>query len=438
MAQRLWEIIAGFWNVVADMAPYLLLGFAVAGLLAVLVRPETVEKHLGGGGFWPVIKAAIFGVPLPLCSCGVIPVAASLRRHGASRGATTAFLISTPQTGVDSIAVTYSLLGPVFAVFRPIAALISGLVGGLAVAVLEPRQKSAASAVHGAECADECCVAAPNRGKIYRAFHYGFVALPQDIGKALLIGLVIAALITALVPKDFFAEYLGKGVGAVLVMMLAGIPFYVCATGSVPLALALIAKGITPGAALAFLITGPATNAATIAMVWKVMGRRTAIIYVIVIALTAFGSGLLLDGLFNLYFPRYAPSAVHVHAHHGTDWIFYLKSLAGAALLGILAFALFGKAAGHKHGDEPHGGKTHEETGGSVEKLTLAVSGMTCTHCANAVERAIRETGGVASAGVDLKTGAATVTGRDLDVDAMKRAIEELGYKVVAVERQNP
>ena len=129
--------VAASWAVFGAMAPYLLLGFVVAGLLSVVISPEFVERHLGGRGIWPVIKASAFGVPLPLCSCGVIPVAASLRRHGASKGATTAFLISTPQTGVDSIMVTFSLLGPVYAVFRPVVALISGVFGGAVVTASE-------------------------------------------------------------------------------------------------------------------------------------------------------------------------------------------------------------------------------------------------------------------------------------------------------------
>ena len=150
-----WKIAAAFWGTLSEMAPYLLFGFLVAGLLSVFVRPALVERHLGARGVLSVLKAAILGVPLPLCSCGVIPVAASLRRHGASRGATASFLISTPQTGVDSILVTYSLLGPVFAVLRPLAALLTGLVGGATVDVLAP--DGAADDVPTTPCRAECC-----------------------------------------------------------------------------------------------------------------------------------------------------------------------------------------------------------------------------------------------------------------------------------------
>ena len=164
-----------FWAVLSAMAPYLLLGFLVAGLLSVLISPETVERHLGGGGLWSVIKASAFGVPLPLCSCGVIPVTASLRKHGASRGAATAFLISTPQTGVDSIMVTYSLLGPIFALFRPLAALITGVVGGTIVTASAGNGNGEADAPP--ECTDSCCADDAPRNWLVRALDYGFVTV---------------------------------------------------------------------------------------------------------------------------------------------------------------------------------------------------------------------------------------------------------------------
>ena len=163
MPEWLTNIPADFWLVLGQMAPYLLFGFLVAGVLSVLVRPEFVERHLGGRGIWAVLKASAFGVPLPLCSCGVIPVAASIRRHGASKGATTAFLISTPQTGVDSILATFGLLGPVFAVYRPLAALVSGLLGG---AVVSAAENGAEAPGPSEKCQDACCAPGAKRGKI--------------------------------------------------------------------------------------------------------------------------------------------------------------------------------------------------------------------------------------------------------------------------------
>lgn len=294
------------WQLLREMGPWLLLGFTVAGLLSVLIDPETVERHLGGRGVAPVLKASAVGVPLPLCSCGVIPVAASLRQHGASRGATAAFLIATPQTGVDSIAVTYSLLGPLMAVARPLAALVSGIVGGLVVDGVEGRHDrparrfAALAALPGLGTPPAGAEAAPPRrwtGRLGEALHYGFVTLPRDLAGPMLWGLLVAAAIGLAIPDDFFAGSLGGGLAGMLAMMLVGIPVYVCATASVPVAAVLLAKGLSPGAALVFLMTGPATNTATLAAVWKLMGRRAAVLYLMSIALTALAAGLLLNAL---------------------------------------------------------------------------------------------------------------------------------------------
>ena len=276
------------------MAPYLLFGFCMAGVLSVLISPEIVERHLGGTQAGSVIRASLFGVPLPLCSCSVIPVTVSLRRHGAGRGATMAFLLSTPQTGVDSIMVTYALLGPVLAVFRPLAAFITGILGGLTANLLHNGSPEAEG--KQTTCHEPCCCESPRpQNRLRLAFTHGFVTLPRDVGKSMLVGVAIAAAISAFIPEDLLAEYLGGGLLSMLAMMLFGIPVYVCATASVPIAAALIAKGVSPGAALVFLMTGPATNAAGIAAVWKTMGSRTAIIYLATTAVSALAAGVLLD-----------------------------------------------------------------------------------------------------------------------------------------------
>ncbi len=293
MADFVESIIIDFWGTVAEMSPYLLFGFFVAGILSVLISQSFVERHLGGRGIWPLLKASLFGVPLPLCSCGVIPVSISLHKHGASKGSTVAFLLSTPQTGADSIFVTLSLLGPLFAIFRPLAAFVTGIVGGSLIDVFD--QNTRDNGLTPPECSDECCSSAKNNRKVARGLKYGFVTLPRDIGKAMLIGLVIAAIISALVPDGYFAEKLGTGIFAMVVMVFLGIPVYVCATASVPVAAALIIKGLTPGAALVFLMTGPATNAASFAAIWKILGRQAAIIYLATVAGCALLSGILLD-----------------------------------------------------------------------------------------------------------------------------------------------
>ena len=405
MFGSLVDIALEFWSVLGEMAPYLLFGFLVAGALSVLVSPEWVERHLGGRGLLPVAKASLFGVPLPLCSCGVIPVAASLRRHGASRGATTAFLLSTPQTGVDSILVTFSLLGPVFAVFRPLAALVTGVAGGTLVTALGSDGQGEQPAE---PCREACCSGDESRGKLRRALAYGLVALPSDIGPSLLVGLLIAGLISALVPGDYFAGVLGAGIGAMLVMMLVGLPIYVCATASVPIAAALMAKGISPGAALVFLMTGPATNAAAVATVWKVLGRRASIIYLATVAASALACGLLLDRII-------AASAASVEAP--MPWMLpgFVKATCAVVLLGILAAAAFRRP-------KPAPAE------GAAGAISLLVTGMTCTHCAASVRRALLECPGVDSAEVDLRAGRAVVTGENLEVPVLVRSVDALGY----------
>jgi uncharacterized protein len=329
------SIAMGFWNTVLEMSPYLLFGFFMAGLLSVLVSKQLVEKHLGGRGLWSVIKASLLGVPLPLCSCSVIPVTMSLRKHGASRGAAVSFLLSTPQTGVDSIFVTYALLGPVFAIFRPIAAFVTGIVGGVMVNIFGDSLENGSQ--QNQSCEDECCCVGHKSNPVMRIFKYGFVTLPRDIGRAMLIGLVVAAFISALVPDGFFADKLGTGIVPMLVMMLLGIPMYVCATASVPIAAALMLKGLSPGAALVFLMTGPATNAASFVLIWKMMGRATAITYLVAVAGCALLSAIILDYIIR--------AVVFAHtAYHGWMMPRNIEYISAVVLFIVLIFAIL-----HKH-----------------------------------------------------------------------------------------
>ena len=338
----LLSIIADFWATVADMSPYLLFGFFVAGLLSVLVSQQAVTRHLGGGGIWPLIKASVLGVPLPLCSCGVIPVSMSLHKKGASKGAAISFLLSTPQTGVDSIFVTLSLLGPVFAIFRPVAALVTGLVGGSLVNLFD---KTPAQPALGPEepAAGSCCHCGKQQSRTVRAFKYGFLTLPRDIGRAMLVGLLLAAVISALIPDDFFAEHLGEGILPLLIMMVLGIPVYVCATASVPVAAALILKGLSPGAALVFLMTGPATNAASLITIAKTLGLRSAIIYLLTVAGCALSGGIILDSL---------ATSLDVGDIAHCPWMLpvWFKTLSAIVLLGVLGYALVTKALAKKTG----------------------------------------------------------------------------------------
>jgi uncharacterized membrane protein YraQ (UPF0718 family)/copper chaperone CopZ len=404
--------VSEFWAVLQEMAPYLLFGFLAAGVLSVALPARIVERHLGGRGAGPVLKAALFGIPLPLCSCSVIPVAASLRRHGASRGATSAFLISTPQTGADSILVTLSLLGPLFAIFRSVAAFMSGVVGGAVIGAVEHDGSEDAA---GAACTDECCSPAGSRGILGRALRYGFVTLARDIARPLLVGLAIAGVIATVVPADYFSGVLGGGIGAMGLMLIVGIPVYVCATASVPIAAALIAKGVSAGAALVFLMTGPVTNAAAISTMWKVMGRRAGIAYLGTVALTALGAGLLLDRVL-------AVSGTMGAVEPLWELPSGLKLAASLVLLAVLGAALMRRPRGSEQAvtvDDP-----------AAESTEFVVSGVACEACAATLERALCAIGSVQKVSVDPETATARVVGTGLDGELVSRAVKKLGYSM--------
>ncbi|MBN2184701.1 MAG: SO_0444 family Cu/Zn efflux transporter [Candidatus Krumholzibacteriota bacterium] len=414
MKEFFLNFILELFGTLKEMSPYLIFGFFVAGLLSVFIRPETVEKHLGGGGFLQVIKASLFGVPLPLCSCGVIPVAVSLRKHGASRGAMTSFLISTPQTGIDSIFVTLSLLGPVYAVFRPIVAFVSGIVGGAAVNILVKNGDDQTQEVP--VCRDACCTADGNRRKFTEVFQYAFRTLPADINKALIFGIVIAGVIGALIPDDFLTGILGGGIVAMLAMMALGIPIYVCATASVPIAAAIIAKGVSPGAALVFLMTGPATNAAAVLALGKILGKRSAVIYLATLAVSAVTAGILLDLVYsspNVAQPAGMPFML-------PEWV---KVSSAAVLSAVIAASFFQRRKA-----------VFREGGTGEEKIIIKIEGMTCQHCVNSIKRTILETSGVEGAEVDLKRGDAVIWGKRLDQSRFVESLGSLGYKVTGRE----
>ncbi|MBU1611626.1 MAG: SO_0444 family Cu/Zn efflux transporter [Proteobacteria bacterium] len=299
------------WDVLLESAPYMLFGFAMAGLLKAFVPANVVERHLGRSGFANVLKAALFGVPLPLCSCGVVPAAAGLRKQGASKGATAAFLISTPESGVDSVAISYALLDPLMTLLRPLAAFFTATLAGVMVNSLEqegdaaPELKAAPCSGPGCGCTATACdlpEAAPTQPPVLRralsGLAYAFDDLLVDIGVWFLVGVVLAGAITALVPDTFIESNLGSGFLPMLLMLVAAVPMYVCATSSTPIAAALALKGISPGAALVFLLAGPATNAASIAMVAKILGRRVTAIYLGAIVVSSLSLGMLVNWLY--------------------------------------------------------------------------------------------------------------------------------------------
>jgi uncharacterized membrane protein YraQ (UPF0718 family)/copper chaperone CopZ len=438
MMDLLQSIVVSSWAMLVEMAPYLLLGFSVAGLLSVMISPRWVERHLGDRGLGQVFKASLFGVPLPLCSCGVIPVGASLRRSGAGKGATTAFVLSTPQTGVDSIAVTYALLGPFLAVVRPVAALLTGFFGGSLVYAFD-RNGGSENEIEaaGASCSGEadCCEPDefPEKKNLFDGLHYGLVTLPRDIGRALIVGILLSGVISALVEPRALESALGGGVWPMLMAMAVGIPLYVCATASTPIALSLIHAGISPGAALVFLITGPATNGATLTTLWRVLGRRSTVIFLVTVAVGALATGLAVDTIVaseivgpTALVPELAAVEGHEHHHEGGVVGLWFGRVCAIALILLLANALWPRPQSMPKGE------TEMDVQGEEERLELSVTGMRCNGCVDSVTRALNDCEGVSDATVDLAGGRALVRGVGFDRSTIAAAVRSLGFEVEA------
>ncbi|MBQ5831536.1 MAG: permease, partial [Alistipes sp.] len=318
------EIIA----LINKMSPYLLLGFLLAGLMHAFVPSRLYRRYLGGSSFGSVINAALLGVPLPLCSCGVIPTAMSLRREGASKGAAVSFLIATPQTGVDSICATYSLMGLHFALLRPVAALATALLGGQVVNMFDEKD---ATVVEQAEMQTEQTLTFG--GKILKALKYAFVDMMQDIGRWLVVGLVVAGLITVFVPASFFALFADNSLLSMVIVLLFAMPMYLCATGSIPIAVALMLKGLSPGTALVLLMAGPAVNAASMLVVGKVLGRRSLMLYLLSIVGGAMAFGLAVDYLLPREWFTESIDAMAAGAGRGQGWFNIVCSVVMVALL---------------------------------------------------------------------------------------------------------
>jgi hypothetical protein len=291
------------WHTLDDASVYILFGLFIAGLIQIFIDKDKIARHIGKRNFKSVFLAGIFGIPLPLCSCGVIPTAVSLRKNGASRGAVLSFLISTPETGVDSIAISYGLLDPLMTIFRPAAAFITAIIAGTAENLFGRKDGQM-----NVSQADSCvfCPEAANGHKhsTVDRFRYGmqyaFSDLLGDIAPWLAFGIIIAGIISYFVPQSFIENYLGSGWQAMLIMLLIGIPLYICASASTPIAAALIAKGMSPGVALVFLLAGPATNAAGILAVGKFLGKRSAVIYLASIAICSIPLGLFLNYIYSI------------------------------------------------------------------------------------------------------------------------------------------
>lgn len=305
------DLALAAWNLLEQSSLYILLGLAVGGLLKVFLSADYVAAHLGQGRFSSVFKAALLGVPIPLCSCGVLPAAAQLKKQGANNGATTAFLISTPESGVDSIAISWALLDPILTIARPVAAFLSAFTAGILENLRSYPQGTMAAhpplplplpALKMA-CQEACCAAGPPPvggpwNRLKKGMGYAVTDIWGDLAGWFFVGIVLAAGITVLVPDDLIARHLGGGIGAMLLMLLMGIPMYICATASTPIAAALILKGVSPGTALVFLLAGPATNITSISVIIKILGKKGALLYLANVSVLSLVCGLAVDALY--------------------------------------------------------------------------------------------------------------------------------------------
>jgi uncharacterized membrane protein YraQ (UPF0718 family)/copper chaperone CopZ len=409
-----------------EMGIYLLFGFGVAGVLQQMLRRETVAKHLGDESMGAVLRATLFGIPLPLCSCGVVPVALSLKRQGASRSATTAFLIATPQTGVDSILVTYAFLGPIFAVIRPLAALFNGVLGGVLVTLFDKRPEKIPLSPTSAACDIATGTELPVPTileRVWGAFRYGYLDFPREIVKWLCIGVVLAGVLSYWLPPNLLEHHLGHGLTPMLLAMAIGIPLYICSTASVPVAAVLIAKGLSPGAALVLLMTGPATNAASITVISRALGRRTTTIFLASIAFSSLLCGSLLDA-FLLW--RGTSISVHIAHHvHGGGAMGALTLAGGVGLALVVAIAFTRNII-----EKIHNKRSMTMTDSDAVVFDIPVEGMTCQNCVRHVREAVESVSGVLQAVVSLEDGSVRVEAKSPDTAAIVAAIRKSGYQV--------
>jgi len=406
------EYLEKLWSLTLEMSPYLLLGFVIAGLLHTYIPKKNISKWMGGYSFRSTLNATLIGVPMPLCSCGVIPTGISLYKNGASRSSTLSFLISTPQTGVDSILVTYSLLGLPLAIARPFIAGITGIIAGITNSFVEKNTDAQENDLPQENVTTE-------KEKSWRTvFQYGFIEMFEDIGKWLVIGLLLAALISVLVPEDFFVQYYSSDLLEMLSMLVISIPLYVCATASVPIAAVLMGKGLSVGATLVFLMAGPATNLATITVLSRSLGRRSFYVYLITIIVGALAFGALLNILPETWFLISSQYGGHTHL------IPYGVQVVSSAILLIFLFnALVNRFINFET-------KTKQEKSKTISQMEkkVMVNNMECNHCKRSVETMIQSIDGIEKAEVDLPNKIVTIHGADVNLNLVREAVEKIGY----------
>ena len=411
--------IGNFWisflSVLNAMSPYLLLGFLIAGVLHVFVPKRFYAKYLSRDNKLSVLWAALLGIPLPLCSCGVIPTAVGLKNEGASKGAVASFLIATPQTGIDSILATFSLMGLGFAIVRPVAALVTGICGGLLV----NRFVKTDEGEYVSEAS--CKVEVGNR--LWRVLKYAYFDMIQDIGLRLVIGLLVAALINVAVPDEFFLSFGKQPLLQMLVILVVAVPMYICSTGSIPVAAALMMKGLSPGAALVMLMAGPAVNIASILVVRKSMGSRFTWIYLLTIVGFSILFGLLINTLGINAIGMSEGCGMHracCASKAASPSVFQIICSSLLVLFIIIALSMKFSSKFKK-----------QEV--AADTVVYTVEGMHCNHCKAACEQSVGKVKGVASCEATPAANTLVVTGT-ASADDVRKAVEQAGFEFKGVK----
>lgn len=421
MLNYILSFIDELWHLTLEMAPYLMLGFLFAGILHVWFPQHKVNRFMGQHNFRSVVNASLIGVPLPLCSCGVIPAGISFYKNGASKGSAVSFMTSTPQTGVDSILVTWSMLGLPMALIRPVVAMITGISGGWWVnrknnstVITKPLQTETQQRVKG--------------NKLVAMLRYAFIDFMADIVKWLALGLLLAALIAVLVPDDFFGQYMTNKFYEYFFVLIASIPLYVCATASVPIAAVLILKGISPGAALVFLMAGPATNAATITVMAQSLGRLTFIKYLTTIVAGAVTSGLIIDYLLPANWFAIEKALGHNNHQMLPQWLSWSSAI---ILITLILYHIMNIL--HRFFKKNKFDYRRVTDGEVLTNPDLYIEGMDCKHCKMNIEKHLQQLNTIEVVEANEKTGYVSVTGENVEIDKVKEQVKNLGYKLAGI-----
>lgn len=380
-------------------------GFLVASFIHIFLKQETIFKYLGKPGIGSILKSVLFGIPLPLCSCGVLPPATSLYRSGASKGSVIAFLIATPTTGIDSILATYGLLGGIFMFFRLITTFVVGLIAGVIMDTFSKEKKTGEKTISDSNLYY-------SDSTIIGGLRYAFFELYGSIAKWIFWGVLIGGIISYLVPERIISEYLGKGYLSYFLMLLIGIPLYICATGSIPVAASLIAKGMSPGAGLVFLIAGPATNTVTMLFVAKTLGKKSFAVYIFSIIAGSILAGLMFDGIFRNYNIT-IKEIFHQHSSFSPVSLFSSMILVGLGI-NFMIEKMRKKFKMRK----------------AKNCFVFRVPDISCANCAKKISEKISSIEGIKSVDVDVKRKIVKVCSELDNTEKIKQALFSIGYPV--------